>query len=101
MQSIDREGAFISFRCSTNTSYNNRFLGNLGLAAMISKQGIMIFKLGILKEDVRGMQPMALDDAEVSRLLDIEKLPNEHINLTMQEAAEWQDLIISSQNQGI
>ena len=101
MQSIDREGTFVSFRCSTNTSYGNRFLGNLGLAAMISKQGIMIFKLGVLKEDVRGIKPMSLDDAEVSRLLDINKLPNEHISLTMHEATEWQDLIISSQNQSI
>lgn len=61
----------------------------------------MIFKLGVLKEDVRGIKPMSLDDAEVARILEINKLPNEHISLTMHEATEWQDLIISSQNQGI
>lgn len=59
-----------------------------------------ILKMGILKENVRGMRPISLTDPEVSRLLNIEKLPNEHISLTMHEASEWQDLVFGNQPEG-
>lgn len=97
MQSIDRDDNRLMFRCSDEPGISGAYLGSLGLAAMVGKDGLNLLKMGIVKENVRGIKPMALDDPEVAHLLEINKQPNEHINLSMQESSEWNELIISSQ----
>lgn len=69
LQSIDRDGTFIMFRCGSDAGRTGKFLGNLGLAAMVGRQGMMILKMAIVKENVRGLKPMSLEDPEVARLL--------------------------------
>lgn len=101
MQSVDRDGTFIRLRCGSEINDGDRFLGSLGLAVLVSRHGMMILKMGIAREDIRGIRTMPMEDPGVARLLDIEKLPNEHINLSIQDSADWQSLILSSQNLGI
>ena len=98
MQSIDRDDNRLMFRCSSEAGNGGEFLGALGLVSLIGNQGVNILKMGIVKENVRGIKPMSMEDPEVARLLEINKLPNERINLSKQESSDWYDLIISSQD---
>lgn len=97
LQSIDRDDNRLMFRCSSEPGRSGEFLGALGLAALVGSQGLNLMKMGIVKENVHGIKPMPMDHPEVARLLELNKLPNERINLSMQESTEWDDLIISSQ----
>lgn len=92
---MDRDGAVLIFRCPVQQENGEKFLGNIGLAALIDKQEMQLCKLGLMRTDEQGVTPMPLNDENVAALLEMEKLPNEHIALSFREAADWSDLILT------
>lgn len=93
---MDRDGTALLYRCAAPAGDSEPFLGNIGLAALIDKQEMQLCKLGLVRADEKGITPMPLTDAGVASLLEMEKLPNEHVALSFREAADWNDLILSA-----
>lgn len=92
---LDRDGAMLLFRCTALPQEGEKFLGNVGLTALVDKQEMQLCKLGLVRTGEKGITPMTLDDEGVASLLEMEKLPNEHIALSFREAADWNDLILA------
>ena len=93
---MDRDGAVLLYRCTVPNEGEDKFLGNIGLAAVIDKQEMQLCKLGLVRTGVQGIAEIPLEDESVGSLLELEKLANEHIALSFREAADWNDMILSA-----
>ena len=92
---MDRDGAMLLFRCLAMPEGDDKFLGSIGLAALADKQEMQLCKLGLVRTGEPGITPMPLEDEAVAALLEMDKLPNEHIALSFRENADWNDLILA------
>ena len=91
---MDHDGAALLVRCAAGAE--EKFLGSIGLAALLDRQEMQMFKMGFVRADIAGIRPLKLNDEEAARLLEMEKFPNEHVCLSFREAADWNDLILNS-----
>lgn len=95
MQGADRENNLVYYNCVTSVDNGDEFLGGIGLMTFVNgKYDVQLLKMAIEKADRKDLKPFDFSNEDLIDMLSIEKRPNEHIHLSLQENARWHDMII-------
>lgn len=96
MQSEDRAGSIIMMHLPLGDDSDSQYYGSIALVNAFSDRIMQILKMGIVRADEKSIKPFSLKDDALKKLLDVDKLPNEHVKLDFQDSDLWNDMIISA-----
>ena len=96
LRGVDHDNSWLFFNCASDQGLeDNEFLGGIGLLTFINGQyEIQFLKLAIESADNRDLIPLSFESDALKEILCIDKLPNEHVHLSLQMNKTWNDLIV-------